>query len=159
MYSYVLIGIIIAWFIVIIGFLSWNIISARGPWYTKFSLVLVTMLFISSNLYFWTVFQGTPATRTDLNGLLVKSFIVKEPRLADPGKIWIWVIDPDHWIQEPLNISVPYSKKLHQELSENESLKKGRPQRMVKRSRGLGNDDHEYPYGLEDINPLPQKDN
>lgn len=137
MNSYTLIGFSVIWAIIILFGLSWIFISSKGLWYIKALATAFAFVLIFSTILVWRQIQGTPKNIQEIEGLIIRAYLVREPTKTDKGNIWLWVIEPERKVLEPVNISVPYSRELHEELSKNEGLRKGRPQ-QVKKDRGDG---------------------
>ena len=95
------------------------------------------------------------------NEVLVRSYLIQEPKKGKPGHIWLWVTVKD--LPEPMNITIPYSKQLHKQLMENKGLGSGRPQTLKKEKgkpqesdKGDNTPDDQH-YSLTE--PVPQATN
>lgn len=149
--SYFVIGIWLALTLSVVCFLSWEIIYTKGLWYLKVisSAIVIALIFFS--VYTWREIQGTPKFVKNPDGLIVRSYMIKEPKRGEEGKIWIWVTDPDRR-SEPFNVEIPYSKDTHKKLMENRSLAEGRAQRIKKsRDRDADNSEAERQFIFEDV--------
>lgn len=127
-----IIGLSIIGLILIAFVMSLFVIFLKGKWYIKVVTTAAAFVLVFGTIAVWKNIQGTPKTVVDLEGLLIKSYIVREPQNDHPGKIWLWAFDP-RGNDEPMNFETPYSKQLHRELAENKGLRDGRAQRFRKK--------------------------
>lgn len=158
--SYSLIGYAVLWALVITGVYCWYMISNPGKWIIKAILSAGLIVLLFGTILVARELQGTPKLGVDLNGMLVRAYVVEEPRGNSPGKIWMWVTDP-FGAREPLSVAMPYSKKMHRQLMENKGLQEGRPQLLRRKpatkqgkesDKDGGNSDDD---GLELVEPTP----
>ena len=149
--SYFVIG---TWLVIALSvfcFLAWEIIYTKGLWYLKVisSATVIALIFFS--VYTWREIQGTPKFMKDPDGLIVRSYMIKDPKSGDAGKIWLWVTDPNKR-SEPYNIEIPYSKDTHKKLMENRGLSEGRAQRIKRnRERDSENSNAERQFVFEEV--------
>lgn len=155
--SYFLIGL---WLIValsVVCFLAWEIIYTKGLWYLKVISSALVILLIFFSIYTWREIQGTPKFVKNPEGLIVRSYMIKEPKNNKSGKIWLWVTDPDRK-QEPFNIEIPYSKSTHKKLMENKGLIEGRAQ-IIKNKSDTDTSMSDRNFVFEDVVKQVQKTN
>lgn len=122
--SYFIIGTWLAVALAVVCFLAWEIIYTKGLWYLKAlsSALVIALIFLS--VYTWREIQGTPKFVKDPEGLIVRSYMIKEPKKGEKGKIWLWVTDPERK-SKPFNVEIAYSKDIHKKLMENRGLAEG----------------------------------
>lgn len=149
MTSYLIIGIWLIIAVSIVCLLSWEIIYAEGLWYLKAisSGLVVALIFYS--IYTWQSIQGSPKFLSNAEGLIVRSYLIREPK-NNKGKIWLWVTDPTKK-EEPYNIEIPYTKETHKNLMGNKGLAEGRAQMMKKKAPSGSTDSGDGGYTFEDI--------
>lgn len=141
--------------ILIIFLISLIFIFLNGKWHIKVLTTFSAFLLVFGTVYVWKSIQGTPRPIHELEGITVRSYLIKEPTQEFPGKIWLWAfIDKES--NEPLNLEVPYSKQLHKELAENKGLKEGRAQK-IKRKKATTQFESERQFQLYDPEPLKEK--
>jgi hypothetical protein len=162
MNSYELIGLTVSWMILVIGILCWGITASKGNWVLKIISSLLVLVLTLGIIFAFRELQGTPKiiSLRQTENLLLRSYMIKEPKKDYPGQIWLWVT-PKKGGTEPLSVEIPYSKKMHKQLTENKGLKQGRAQKFKKGKPGSnGNDkDKQNPdYELEDFVPEINKD-
>lgn len=159
--SYLLIGLVLLLTISLVSILSWIVISARGHWSIKAGVVLITLILSLGTVLVWRDLQGTPKLNVDLEGMVIRGYLIKEPKGIVKGKIWLWVTDPKG-SNEPLNVELPYSKRMHKLLSEDKDMKKGH-QKKLKRGKGdptkkgTDNDSEEGQWDLELLKIEPEQ--
>jgi hypothetical protein len=149
--SFFVIGIWLTLALSVVCFLAWEIIYTKGLWYLKAisSAIVIALIFFS--IFTWREIQGTPKYIKDPDGLIVRSYMIKEPKNAEKGKIWLWVTDPKK-TSEPFNIEIPYSKDIHKKLMQNKALAEGRGQRIKKqRQEDAETAKAERQYIFEDV--------
>ena len=146
--SYILIGINLAWILVTIFVMSVVFIKLKGNWVHKAICIIFLSLSVFSSIKVWNEIQGSPKPTTELNEFIVRSYLIQEPTSKERGKIWLWGFYPDEI--EPKNILIPYSKKIHEQLMNNEAMSQGRPQKFQRLNDSTDIDGHE----LVDINPF-----
>jgi hypothetical protein len=149
--SYFIIGIWLALALSVVCFLSWEIIYTKGLWYLKATSSAVVIALIFFSVYTWREIQGTPKFVKNPDGMIVRSYMIKEPKKAEKGKIWLWITNPEKR-SEPYNIEIPYSKDTHKKLMENRGLAEGRAQ-LIKRTRehDIENSNAERQFVFEDV--------
>jgi hypothetical protein len=150
-----IIGISIIVLIILVFLISLIFIFLKGKWYIKIITTLSAFLLVFGTISVWKNIQGTPKMMTNLEGLTINSYLIKEPHNGNPGKIWLWGFEHEKY-EEPLNIETPYSKQLHRELMENKGLKDGRAQRFRKKP-GDKTWESDKQFELFDPNPIAKK--
>lgn len=141
--------------ILIIFLISLIFIFLEGKWHIKVLTTFFAFLLVFGTVFVWKSIQGTPKPTYDLDGILVRAYIIKEPSQDNPGKIWLWAFD-QKGNNEPLNLEVPYTKQLHKELAENQGLNEGRVQRFKKKNP-TKTFESERQFELFDPDPLKEK--
>lgn len=155
--SYFLIGIWLAVALSIVCFLAWEIIYTKGLWYMKILSTSLVVFLIFFSIYTWREIQGSPRFVKNPEGLIVRSYMIKEPKQNDKGKIWLWVNYPNNK-EEPFNVEIPYSKQTHKNLMQNKGLSEGRAQVIKKhKKQNMDNADSDKHYIFEDVQKLIQK--
>lgn len=150
-----IIGFSIIALILIAFIISLFFIFLKGKWYIKVITTAAAFILVFGTISVWKNIQGTPKITTNLEGLLVKAYIIREPQKDHPGKIWLWAVDPNG-NDEPMNFETPYSKQLHRELAENRGLKEGRAQRFRKK-QGDQTWESDKQFQLFDPDPIAKK--
>lgn len=136
--SYFLIGTTILATVGIVSLLSWQLIGSRGHWVAKVSSILIVVGLSFGTMYVWRSLQGSPKIDFPLNGMVVKSYIVVEPKMGSKGNIWLWLTYPIGG-KEPISVEIPYSKQMQEKLMTNKELKRGRPQQFKRKSDNKNN--------------------
>jgi hypothetical protein len=148
--SYVLIGFNLIWILAAVFALSVVFVKLKGNWVHK--ALFTTLLFASvfSSVKLWNEIQGSPKGTSEIEGFIVRAYVIKEPSRDKDGKIWLWGFYPEE--VEPKSLSIPYSKKMHEKLMNNQGMAKGRPQQFQKGKKSSDLEDHELaeitPYSL-----------
>lgn len=154
--SYFVIG---TWLVValsVVCFLAWEIIYTKGLWYLKIISATAVIALIFMSIYSWRAIQGTPKFVKEPEGLIVRSYMIQEPKGEKKGKIWLWVTDPDRK-EEPFNIEIPYSKQTQKNLMNNKGFGEGRAQK-IKRKSDTETSNAERHFTFEDPIKLQQKE-
>ena len=153
--SYIVIGIWLTLALSVVCFLAWEIIYTKGLWYMKALSSAVVIVLIFFSVYTWRSIQGTPKFVANPEGMIVRSYMIKEPKKGEKGKIWLWVTDPDRK-EEPFNIEIPYTKQTHKNLMENKGFAEGRAQ-MTKRKLDNDTSEADKQFILIEMVKIPEK--
>ncbi len=116
-------------FIIIGTLLLWFVIGSKGKWYLKFGAILTTLIFGYLSYSALGSFSGWPAAINVPKRSLFVSGEVIEPNKStgEKGRIYIWLIPPRAHVgvfgynpkgSEPRAFSLPYSRNLHQAVSQ-----------------------------------------
>jgi hypothetical protein len=154
--SYYTIGAFLIIALSVVCLLSWEIIYTKGLWYMKVLSTLAVILLVFFSIHTWQSIQGTPKYLDNAEGLIVRSYMIKEPKHNQKGKIWLWVTDPAK--EEPYNIEIPYTEDTHKKLMENKGLSEGRPQIIKRKGKENNTTPNTNQYIFEDIIKFVPKD-
>jgi hypothetical protein len=139
--SHILIGLNLIWIVATIFALSIVLIKLKGNWLHKAISIIFLFLTTFSSISLWRELQGSPKPTVVVNEFIIRAYLIKEPSKGIDGKIWLWGFFPDD--VEPKNISIPYSKNMHEKLMTNEGLSEGNPQVLQMGKNSLDLDDYE----------------
>ena len=147
-----------------LGLLCWLLIGKSGHWSLK--LVTITAVICTSfSIYLLALsYLGEPRYINNMptEEMLVISFQIFEPSPDVPkGAMYFWVYTKEH-DKKPYYIMLPYSRKLHEEVSRGE--RSGAPlilkmRHNTQKSKDDGDDDEWSPSIDEfQLSPLPPKE-